>query len=290
MNFHFVTGLIAIKELLSDMKRYYFYSPSKHRQKTKENGVISFELAAFYAERAYSNKAGKEITRFYYIDQVDCVVDTRWKGNYRFEFDHGKDGAQGHWAKSSKELKDALAENGFGPVSEKNYFRLRKLSLNLMYRHTNFLAYWTGKNEYYYCNNTYSGFYDIRLASFHHHHQLKADTLMIRKWRYEIGIPSYCVKKSEEIRIFIANNRGDKKRYESFKFSIEANKLNRTANYTTFKEGVDSVYRKNEASKVTRHQYERLRKIAKFLIWENDELDISDLKKTQDYRVTILDA
>lgn len=272
------------------MKRYYFYKPSGIRQKAKEKKIISFELCAFYSEIAYSNKAGKEITRFNYIDQVNCIVDTKWKGNYQFKFDHGKDGAQGHWAKSLSELENALAGNGFSPVSEKNYFRLRKLSLNLLYKHTNFLAYWTGRNEYYYNNESYSSFYDFRLASFHYHHQLKADTSQIRTWRFEIGIPSYCVKKSEEIRIFIAKNKRNKKRYESFSFSIEANKLNRTSNFTTFKEGIDSVFRKNEASQITQHQFERWRKIAKFLIWENDKLDISALKKTQDYRVTILDA
>lgn len=79
------------------MKRHYFYAPTLHRQKTREFGVISFKLKAFYSEKAFSDKAGKEIKRFNYIDQVDCVVQTRGEGNYRFEIDHGKDGCEGHW-------------------------------------------------------------------------------------------------------------------------------------------------------------------------------------------------
>lgn len=58
--------------------------------------------------------------------------------------------------------------------------------------------------------------------------------------------------------------------------------------HISVKEALRLVFSDRQPVEVSRHQYERLRKFSKALMWENDELDISGLKKKQDYSVLIL--
>lgn len=273
------------------MERYFFYAPVKkeNRKNYREKGFIAFQLCCLFGEKAISSKERREITSFKYIDQVDIMVSTRAAGMYRFKFDHGKDGAHGHWVKKRLELIKSKEESGFQLISEKQYFRIRKLALKLMFRHTNFAAHFTGRNEHYWSNETYHGFYHLRLASLHYHHRMDITDYKHQQWRYEHNITNYQVQLTDKIDLFLARQQPGKDRYESYKFSLEGSRYCKADCYSTHALALDMVFHRKDPDQITRHQYERLRKIAKHLIWECSELDISAIKKKQTYFVRILD-
>ncbi len=273
------------------MTRYYFYAPSKYRQHLKKQGIIAFELQAFYAEKAYSQKSRKEVLKFGFLDDIDINVNTRNPGYYNFEFDFGKDGCQCHHASSYKELKERLAESGFRPVREKDYFRLRKLALKLMFRHTNFFRLPNGRNEYYYHNDSDSSWYKMQLAAVHFHHNLDRDTYKHMLWRQSVNIPNYNYLVAEEVDIMINKGAKGENPYQVIDFKIRSTRNSKGIGYKfeNLESALKQTFYNREHQQVTLPQYERLRKIVKHLIWENSELDIAPLIPKQNYSVTILD-
>jgi hypothetical protein len=271
------------------MTRHYFYAPSKDRASHRKGGVIAFELKAFYADKAYSDKLRREVTNFHVIDDIDVLVNTKTQEYYRFTFDVlGKDTCQGHSATSYKELKESLAGNynNFRPIREKDYFRLRALALKLMFKHTNFKRMFTGRNEYYYARQDWAFSDQLRLTALHFHHALDPATQKHRQWRREVNIPNYNVKQTEEVTISFdkASKDGSKSNY--CRFSLERA---RRSSYSSFSEALRSIFYREDQVQVTLPQYERLHKIVKHVIWERSELDISGLKGPQTYSVRILD-
>lgn len=273
------------------MKRYYFYAPSKYRTNQKGHGIMSFDLKAFYSEQAFSDRAGKELATFKNMDGVSCMVNRKVHGQYRFSMDHGIDGCMGHFARSLKELQEDMEHWGYIPVDEKSYFRLRKLATKLLYKHTNFKAYWHGRNDYFYSNESCGSFYNFRLGSVHYHHNLKEQKLDFRKWMFKSNLPVNILEVTEEINIFMARNKGrEKDHFHSYKFSLEGNRgLWLKKRKASVEDALYYIFGNKEVEQVSARQYERLRKIAKYLMWEHDELDISPLRKKQNYSVRILD-
>lgn len=270
------------------MKLYYFYTPAKLRNEEKKHGVINFDLDALYCEDAYSDQDRKQVKSFKYFDSIRAFVSTRTKGRYNFKFETGNDLCTGHYAKTEKELLKAY--HGAIRISEKNYIRLRKVAIGLMFRHSEFLLQMSdGESKYLWCNNSYNSFWDIRLTALHYKYNSKGEDTAILNFFKERNLPLYDCNVPEEIRIHIAkpDPKTKERRFKCTTFEISGYGWN--VRYYNFQDAIKSLKSRNsEYAVIQKKQYERIRKICKALMFEYCELEIEELKKPQAYSVRIL--
>ncbi len=269
------------------MKRYYFYSLD-YRKEHKQNKVISFELKALYAEKAFSNKVNKEVVSFKYFDKVKCKVKTNINALYYFSFDHGTDGCEGHSATSCKDLQNDLEQySSFKLINEKNYMRLRRLAVKLMFRHTKYFDSSLANSEFYYSKQP-GNFWDVHIIRMLPFQDDGSSTEEYKLWKKQNSIPEFTVSILERIDIFIAKPDTQGKQYQSFSFNLEAN--NKGINkYVSIQEAVESQFYHRECERVSLANYMRFRKFCILKIWNHYELEISKLKEKQNYSVRILD-
>ena len=271
------------------MKRYYFYTPSQYRNEERKQGIIDFRLDALYSQDAYSDKIGQEVKSFSYFDKIKTLVATKTNGYYHIMFETGKDLSLGHYAKSEKELVEAY--KGSIRISESNYIRLRKLSVGLMFRHTEFFHQLAdGESKYLWCNNSYHSFYDIRLTALHYKYNSKGELPSTLEYWRERNLPLYDCSVPEEIRLHIAKP-DDKIKERLFKcstFEISGYKAN--CRYYNFEDAVKTLKGRNmEYEEIQYSQFQRIRKICKALMFEYSELELSEIKKPQTSSIRILD-
>ena len=112
------------------MNRYYFFKRTTNIRKDLKGDLIDFSLSALYSTKEYSLKNKKEISQFHYFDEIHACISTKTPGIYQVSFDSGTDGCHGHYATSVKELKNCFSEQCYSCISERDYFRLRKLAVN----------------------------------------------------------------------------------------------------------------------------------------------------------------
>lgn len=273
------------------MRLFYFFRPTDYSKDSRKTGYIRIELRAFFEEVVFSTPQQKEVSSFRYLDKVDSFIHTKLRGKYKFDFTYGKDNAHAHWAKSESELIADMREEGFELTDELLYFKQRELCLNLLYRHTGFLDMITGRNDYFYFNDSHNTFYDLRLASFHYHHSLHKDSFKERIWQHNNKIQTSDIHRAEFIMLHIPKNISSQRKFEAYSFTIEANHpLFSHATHRTLNSALDAGFSDRECSAITKHQYERLRKICKYLMFENDPLDISEVIKPQKYIPRVLGA
>lgn len=273
------------------MKRYYFYQPAKERQHQRSTGCIEFELAALYAETQFSTARAKEEAHFSYFDQVSVRVATRNPGIYLFEVETGKDSAMGHWAKKHSELLQAYQERGYLLITEQQYFRLRKLAIALLFKHTEFFnAPAAGESRYAWSNATYDGFWDMELTALNYKYNQKNDDQSWLDKMAEWGHSLNDVIIPEQVRVFIAKPRNGERHFKCYNFKISGNHSPRYSNWEEAFKYVERKSRTDHFQEVTDLQYNRLRKICRHLMQEYCELNITPLLKKQDYTVRVLDT
>ena len=272
------------------MNRFYFFSADKYRKDHRAIGVLNFKLTALYEEKVFSSKRGKEESNFSYFDTVNTFVSTQTTGLYRFKVATGKDLATGLSVKSKKELLNYMADTGYQLISEKNYLRLRKLAIKMLFRHSNFDKITEGENRYIWNNQTYHGFWDIKMASFNYLYNRREHDQKMINYLNGLNLPANDIGITEYIRLHISKPKKGERLFKCYSFEIEANSnLKTNGLYGTFEEGFKRLEGDNYPVEITESQYDRVRKICKYLMFEYSELDISYLKKKQDYSVRVLD-
>lgn len=271
------------------MKLYFFYTPDEYRGECRTKGIIGFKLNALYSEDAYSDKINKQVKSFSYFDQIRCLVSTKTEGYYNFRLETGKDLASGHYAKSEKELFEAY--KGSIRISEKNYLRLRKLAIALLFRHTQIFNQPEGGESKYFWRNEYrSSFYDLRLTALHYKYNSKNEDVKTLEFFKERDLRLFDCCVPEEIRIHIAKpNRTTKERnFKCTTFDISGHKAN--CRYYDLPDAIKTLKNRDEYyEEIERLQFERIRKICKALMFEYSELEYSELKQPQTHSIRILD-
>lgn len=270
------------------MKRYYFFTPTKYRNEERKQGLIDFRLDALYSEDAYSDKIGQEVKSFSYFDKIRTLVATRTTGYYHFMFETGKDLALGHYAKSERELLEAY--KGSIRISEKNYIRLRKVAIGLMFRHTEFFKQVAdGESKYLWCNDTYRSFWAITLTALHYKYNSKGESPETLEYWKERNLPLYDCTVPEEIRLHIAKPHHETKEHHFKCSTFEVTGYKATGRYYDFDDAIKSLKSRNDVfEEITHSQFQRIRKVCKALSFEYSDLEISELKKPQTKSIRIL--
>jgi len=269
------------------MERYYFYCPSKHRIKQRKTNVLDFKIEALY-EEVVTDKKGRKIQHFSYFDEIKIYVATKVKGFFDFDVHTGTEGCTGHWAKSKKEFLKDQEEKGYRLISEREYTRLRKLALLLMFRYSEtFNQVQKGENLFAWNNESYHAFYDINLIALNYQYNSKNHDDKFLQYLKEKDLPLNDVTIPEEIRIFIAKPKPGQRPYRAYKFSIKGN--DQFLRYQNFDEALGRLHSKSENYKViTDLQFARIRKLCKYLMYEFSPLDQSRIIPEQSYSVRII--
>lgn len=265
------------------MKRYYFYKPSKYRKAEREHGIIDFELCALYSEDVHYHSDGKNAKSFTYFDQFNVCASTKEKGVYCFKVDTGYQSSHGHWARNSKDLTDAHREAGFFVVSERDYNRLRRLAVYLLFRTVENLNIQAGDNFYAWSNGSYSRLWELKLinTNYRYNRTNLSEEMLNDETVQKLGMSDYAI--NEEINIFIFKPNGLK----SAKFSIVSHTF--LPRYHTLEESRKYLLNENadEIEELQEQQYLRLRRFCKRLMYEFIDLDISAIQHKQTHKVTV---
>jgi len=269
------------------MERYYFYCPSKYRIGQRKVNVLNFKIEALYEENI-TDKNGRKIQHFSYFDVIKVDVATKVKGYFDFDVDTGTDSCTGHWAKSKREFLKDQEERGYKMISERQYNRLRKLALLLMFRYSEtFNQLQKGTNLYAWANESYHAFYDIRLIALNYQYNSKNHDQKFLQYLKERELPLNDVTISEEIRIHIARPKPGQRPYQSYRFSIKGN--DQYLRYQNFDEALGRLHSKSENyEEITDLQFARIRKLCKYLMYEFSPLDQSRIIPEQSYSVRII--
>lgn len=275
--------------MLLVMKLYFFYTPSQYRTECRQKGIIDFKLEALYCQDAYSDKVRKNIKSFSYFDVLKTFVVTKMDGQYNFRLETGKDMCTGHFAKSEKELLEAY--KGSIRISERNYLRLRKVAIGLLFRHTKeFNHPLDGESKYLWCNETYGSFYDIHLSALNYKYNYKNEDAKTLEFFEERKLPLYDCAVPEEIRIHISrlDRRTQERRFKCSTFEITGTTAN--ARYYDIPDAMRSLNRGGvEYQELEKFQFDRIRKICKALMFEYSDLEYAHLKQPQTHSIRILD-
>lgn len=271
------------------MKRYYFYKNKRTddiREDLKGN-LIVFSLSALYGEKAYSQKKGKEEMRFKFFDEIDLNISTKTQGIFKVDVDTGTDSCSGHWANSFKELQEGFSKDGYSLIPERDYLRLRRLALRLIFKHIKFFSDTDCDAERkYFCQNDHSrGFFDLTLVSTSEKYNIRNYDDKQIEYGEKIGLPMNDLRIDEDFRIFISKD----KNYKSNKFQIESSHFNAYyENSEKFLTG--NLLRKDKKTvEIKDFQFERLKRMVIDLIFDRSDLDISSILPKQQHTVTILD-
>lgn len=269
------------------MNRYYFYKRNENIREDLKGDVIDFSLCALYSSRAYSQKLRKEISDFHYFDEIKLCISTKNPGIYLVAVDTGTDGCHGHYAKSLKELKEALSGDEYSLISEREYFRRRKLAMRLIFKHINFFNPDVAETERkYLLQRDFSrDFYDIKLISTSEKYNIRNYDQKQIEFGEKISLPMNDLRIDEDFRVFLS-------KYKSYKcnsFQIESSHFNPYyKNYEKFLSG--SFLRKDKKTvEIKDFQFERLKRMVIEFLLERADLDISKIIPKQQYTTTILD-
>lgn len=271
------------------MKLYFFYTPSQYRTECRQKGIIDFKLEALYCEDAYSEKVSRNVKSFSFFDVIRTFVATKTEGQYNFRLETGRNLSTGHFAKSEKELLEAY--KGSIRISERNYLRLRKVAIGLLFRHTKvFTQPVDGESKYLWCNDTYGSFYDIRLSALNYKYNYKNKDAETLEFFQERKLPSYDCAVPEEIRLHISrpNPKTKERRFKCSTFEITGNTAN--CRYYDIPDALKSLARESrEYKELEKFQFDRIRKICQTLMYEYSDLEYADLKPPQTHSIRILD-
>ncbi|MCD0480416.1 hypothetical protein LPB90_18410 [Chryseobacterium sp. LC2016-29] len=264
------------------MKRYYFY-----KRTNSIADIIEFSLCALYSTLEYSQKLRKDIDQFHYFDDIKLCLATKTQGVYRVRVDSGTDGCTSHWATSLKELKQAHSKDEYLLISERDYFRLRRLAFKLIFKHINFFKPTESLTRNFFYQNSFSrSFYDIKLIStsekenIYNYPESTVDFYKENKWKL------YDCRLDESFRIFISKD----KNYKSNKFEIESSHFG--PYYEDLQEFLKSSnldFKNNKVGSIKDFQFQRLKKYITEMILDRSDLDISSILPKQTDSITILD-
>ncbi|MGC4130490.1 MAG: hypothetical protein QM564_13280 [Bergeyella sp.] len=160
---------------------------------------------------------------------------------------------------------------------------MRKLAVTLILKHSNFftgVAEQGAERKFYYFLDGHN-FYDLKLLSCTHKFNIQNHGESTLEFYKENNHKLRDVRIDEEYRLFISKD----KEYKTNKFIVESKDF--LPFFTSFEHLLSGTYKRY--TEITEHQFERLKKIAKNLIFDNTDLDISAIIPKQDYSVTILD-
>lgn len=269
------------------MKRYYFYKRRTDIRDDLKGDLIVFSLSALYGEKAYSQRKGKETMRFKFFDVLDLNISTKTEGIYKVDVDTGTDGCSGHWANSFQELRDDFSKDGYSLIPERDYLRLRKFALRLIFKHIKFFKQnGSDATRKYLCQNDHSaGFYDVKLVSTSEKYNIRNYDDKQIEYGEKIGLPMNDLRIDEDFRIFISKD----KNYKSNKFQIESSHYNAYyENYEKFLEG-NLLGKGKRTVEIKDFQFERVKRKIIELIFDRSDLDISSILQKQQHTITILD-
>lgn len=269
------------------MKRYYFYKRMDVRGDLKGD-VIDFSLSALYSTKEFSQKLRKEISQFHYFDEIHLCISIKTKGIFQVSVDSGTDGCSGHYATSFQELKQSFLSNGYSIITERDYFRLRKLAIRLVFKNINFFVPENDSDfsrRFFYQNDFSRSFYDIKLISISEKYNIRNYNKTQIEFEKKIGFPIMDLRVDETFRIFISKD----KNYKTSKFQIESSHFN--PYYENYKEFSSKNFLRKErrTNEIKDFQFERLKRIVVELILERSTLDISSIIPNQQHTITILD-
>lgn len=267
------------------MKRYYLYKKDADFREDVKRKIITFSLEAYYSEKAYSQKSGKEITRFLRFDDIDLKVDKLNNSIYDVHYDSGTDSCHGSGSENYSEFIKDRNHWKFKLISERDYFRLRKLAIRLILKNINFQV---SKDErerrYFLLVSGRKSFYDFEIFSASYKYNIKNLSDNDLKFYKERNWKMYDTVIDERYKLFISKEEN----FKSAKYDISSAHFNQ--NYYDFEDMMKSLaFSDCEVKEVTFLQFERLKKLSKKLVLENSDLDISNILKNQGYSVTILD-
>ncbi|MDV3950546.1 hypothetical protein CMT75_18690 [Elizabethkingia anophelis] len=270
------------------MIRYYFYKKRLDIREDLKGNMIDFSLSALYSTKGYSQKFRKEISQFHYFDQIHLCISTKTKGIFQIDVDSGTDGCMGHYSKSLNELKESFSKYGYCLISERNYFRLRKLAMRLIFKNIQFFIPENDEafqRKYLYQTNYSSGFYDITLISTSEKYNIRNYDENQIEYGKKIGIPMNDLRINEYFRIFISKD----KNYKANKFSVESNHFN--PYYQNYQEFINGNFLRKDKNivEIKDFQFARIKKMVVELILDRSDLDISSIIPKQQHTITILD-
>lgn len=269
------------------MKRYYFYKRRSDIREDLKGDLIDFSLSALYSEKAYSQRRGKEVFNYKYFDQVSLCISTKTAGIFQVKVDSGTDGCTGHYSNNFQDLKNSFMKDGYSLISERNYFRLRKLAMRLIFKNIQFFVHENDvERRYIYQNDSFGSFYDIALTSTSEKYNIRNYDEKQIEYGNKIGLPMNDLRIDESLRIFIAKDTN----FKSNQFQIESSHFK--PYYQNYEEFIKGNFLRSEKKKseIEDFQFERLKNKIIELILERSDLDISSIIAKQKHSVTILDA
>ncbi|MCT1525808.1 hypothetical protein ACS126_03365 [Sphingobacterium lactis] len=269
------------------MERFYFYKKSNDRSKQRKEGLVNFELQALYCEDAYYAQHRNTMKSFSVFDQIKMFCSTKDDTLYDFSVETGTDGCQGHSAKSVKELMDDRLKFNFNPISEKEYLKLRSLALRLLFKQLDrFTIPSDGNNEFFWQNNSFHNQWSFKLMHTNHLYNRRDYEDDFIRYLQERDLGLNDVDIPEYIRLYIFKPKRDGW-FKSTAFSISSHHFE--PSYQSCTEAVESLLLSNcKVSNILPHQYERLRNIAKYLMYEFSVYDIEIISGKQNHNVTVL--
>lgn len=239
------------------MKRYYFYKRNKNIREDLKGDVIDFSLSALYSEKVYSQNQRKEVFRFSYFDQIKICISTKTKGIFQVDYNSGTDGCMGSGTNSLKELKEFFSKDGYSLISEKEYFRLRKLAIKFIHQKIKFFT----NNEtdtirnFFYENSWSKSFYDIKLFSTSEKENLRNYPQSTIELYKENGWKLMDLRMDEEYSVFLSKDRS----YKTNSFRIESTHFNPW--YENLENFKTRFSRDNQFKDIKDFQFDRLKKI-----------------------------
>lgn len=272
------------------MNRYYFYKRNRNIREDLKGDLIVFSLSALYGEKAYSQKKRKEVMNFKFFDEIDLSISTKTKGIYQVKYDSGTDGCHGHWATSLQELKEGFVSDQFTLISEKQYLRLRKFALHLIFKNINFFhpVDDDAERSFFLVNKTRrgtKGFYDFNLVSTSQKYNIRNYDQSTLDFYSERDYKLRDLRIDEELRIFVSKDLN----YKKNKFAIESAHFN--SYYEDMNELKASILipKSEETKELSEYHFQRLQRFCKALILDRSSFDISNILPKQQHTLTILD-
>lgn len=269
------------------MNRYYFYKRrSEDIREDLQGDLIDFSLSALYSTKEYSQKLRKEISQFHYFDQIHLCLSTKTPGIFQVNLDSGTDGCHGHHSNSLQDLKNCFSKDGYCLITERQYFRLRKLAMRLIFLNIQFfVSKDEGAERKFIYQNIYSrNFYDIKLVSTSEKHNIRNYNEYQISYAQRIGLPLKNLRIDEYFKVFVSKNKD----YKSTKIQIESSHFSPFyENYDNFKSSF--LLKERSILELQAFQFERLKKMLTELIFQRSELDISSIIPKQLKKITILE-
>jgi hypothetical protein len=252
------------------MNVYYFYKPSEYRPEQRSKGVIDFDLKAFFCNDSSILKK----QRFHYGDEVSVLAATKEPGLYDFEFLSDLLGTQVQSDINVIHLKELMLKRKYHWVSEKNYFRYRKLAIKLMVQKTSFLHFpFEGEHKYIWGHDTNTYFYDLRLYALTYRVNAANHDERTLKFFREQNIKTNDLTVPEEVSLFF-NKSLPKGGWSDYTYRLHIRGIGMNPRYHNFEEALSSFKhcRHNDYQTISAAQYDRLRNFCRQLFLKHSDL------------------